>query len=459
MNNEFENRLTKLLDSFVRESIDSNLIKFDYNLITFDNSKIFNINEDVLMDNKNLAIIYSELVNEFMIYYNIDFCVSLNGLQSSYYNSGLSFRKNQDVFFINSKQIVKKSIKGVNRLIQKFGKNEVNTNSTASCILPFIFKPSIDSYKKLILIIKLLSNIVKLDRVFIFSIFELSEHDKSKIKGIVSSFKQDFMEINLIDKSMITNYSIFTHLLDLKIINNDTFDKIDMFLNSETDVSLAKFDKVIQNSLFVKFKDICDKKKSRVCLSLESISDSTEIIKYTNLLGAYIVAIKINSNYIYNESILKGLKRLSVHHNFIIIDDKRITVNSIEDLEKINLFKYVDAISLKFNFMSDKIDEWYSNIRKSENPNASVIFYLENESDRELVSKQYLYFNNIVLGILGLEKSHSEMFSYINYKNVGHLKDNFVSLKNSDIIVLEDELYKSKNPIDIVCKINNIMNT
>ena len=108
-------------------------------------------------------------------------------------------------------------------------------------------------------------------------------------------------------------------------------------------------------------------KRKVECVHLESISDSTEIIKYTDLLGHYIVAIKINTNYIYNESILKGLKRLSEHHNFIIIDDKRIVVNSIEDLNKINLFKYVDAISLKFNFMSDKIDEWYSNIRKSAN--------------------------------------------------------------------------------------------
>ena len=123
MNNEFENRIAKLLDSFVRESIESKLIKYDYNLLTFDNSQIFNINEEILMENKNLAIIYSELVNDFMIYYNIDFCVSLAWFKS-YYNSGLSFRKNQEVFFLNSKQLVKKSIKGLNRLIQKFGKNE-----------------------------------------------------------------------------------------------------------------------------------------------------------------------------------------------------------------------------------------------------------------------------------------------------------------------------------------------
>ena len=174
--------------------------------------------------------------------------------------------KNQEVFFINSKQIVKKSIKGVNRLIQRFGKNEDKNATTASCILPFIFKPSVDSYKKLISIVKLLSNIVKLDRVFIFSIFELSEHDKDKIKSIVSSFKKENLDINLVDKSMITNCGIFAHLLDLKIINNETFEKIEMFLNPDIDESLAKFDKVISKlTFFVKLKDICDKKKSRVC--------------------------------------------------------------------------------------------------------------------------------------------------------------------------------------------------
>ena len=37
-----------------------------------------------------------------------------------------------------------------------------------------------------------------------------------------------------------------------------------------------------------------------------------------------------------------------------------------------------------------------------------------------------------------------------------YLNDNFKSLKNSDLIVIEEELYKSKNPIEIVTKINTI---
>ena len=54
--NGFENRLNKLVEGFVRESFNTNLVKYDYNLLTFENNQIFVINEDKLMENINLAI-------------------------------------------------------------------------------------------------------------------------------------------------------------------------------------------------------------------------------------------------------------------------------------------------------------------------------------------------------------------------------------------------------------------
>ena len=61
-----------------------------------------------------------------------------------------------------------------------------------------------------------------------------------------------------------------------------------------------------------------------------------------------------------------------------------------------------------------------------------------------------------IFGVIGLNKTDREMFTILNYKEVSHLNDNFKSLKNSDLVIIEDELYKSKNPLDIVTKINTI---
>lgn len=458
--NEFQKKIDKLLESFVKESFNSNLIKYDYNLITFENNQIFMLNEDILMENKNLPIIYSELIHEYMTYYNIDFCISFSDIVSSYYNSSLSFRKNHEVYFVNPKNVIKKSIYGLNRLISRYSANDSNY----SVIVPFIFKASQSKYKKIIQLISLLSKIVNIDRIFIFSVYEINCEDKSEIQKQIEDFKKSNLEINLIDKSLITKGNIFENLLNVGVIGKEHFDKINMFINPEQDGILTNNKvnhKVIQNSLFVRFQEISHSKKSNICLSLESITDSTEIIKYTNLLGIYVVAIKINSNFIYNEPILKGLKKLSELHNFIIIDDKKLVLNDMSDLKKINLYQYVDVISVKLNFISEDIDKWFSVIRKQVNKNASILFNLEQtevENRYSIVSNQYTYFNNIVFGIIGIDKTDNDMFTILNYKHVSHLKDKFVSLKNTDIVVLEDELYKSKNPIEIVNKINSIIN-
>ena len=152
---------------------------------------------------------------------------------------------------------------------------------------------------------------------------------------------------------------------------------------------------------------------------------------------------------------------MSELHNFIIIDDKKLVLNDMSDLKKINLYQYVDVISVKLNFISEDIDKWFSVIRKQVNNNASILFNLEQtelENRYSIVSNQYTYFNNIVfLKLLGTDKTDNDMFTILNYKHVSHLNDKFVSLKNTDGY-FEDELYKSKNPIEIVNKINSIIN-
>ena len=451
--NEFENRINRFLDEFIRESFESGFIKYDYNLLTFDNNQIFTINDSILMEENRLAVLYSELINEYMTNYNIDFVLSFSRTKSLFYNSGLTYRKNRDVFFIDPKSILKKSIHGFNKLISKYG--AIESNKAYSLIIPMILKWDDTECKKIISLIKLVKSLVNINRVFILSIFDLN-NKKTDDEYLLQTFKNSEISLNIINKSLIDINSIFERLGELKIIDASLLKKINMFTtHQDTDIEGQGL-KVIQNKLFLHLKKLYQEKKSKVCLSLECIEDSTEIIKYTNLLGSYITAIKINSNFIFNEPLLNGLKKLATHHKFIIIDDKKITVKSMEQLRKINLFKYVDVVSINLRFISNEIETWFLQQRAHVNPNASFIINIDEEGDRELAEKMYSYFNNYVFGVIGLNKTDREMFTLLNYKEVSHLNDNFKSLKNSDLIVIEEELYKSKNPIEIVTKINTI---
>ena len=449
--NEFENRINRFLDEFIRESFESGFIKYDYNLLTFDNNQIFTINDSILMEENRLAVLYSELINEYMTNYNIDFVVSFSRTKSLFYNSGLTYRKNRDVFFVDPKSILKKSIHGFNKLILKYG--VIESNKAYSLIIPMILKCDDKECKKIISLIKLVKSVVNINRVFIFSIFDLNNKPD---EDLFQKFKNSEISLNIINKSLIDINSVFERLEELKIIDANLLKKINMFTKPSDIDFEAQGLKVIQNKLFLHFKNLYQEKKSKVCLSLECIEDNTEIIKYTNLLGCYITAIKINSNFIFNEPLLNGLKKLATHHNFIIIDDKKITVKSMEQLRKINLFKYVDVVSINLRFISNEIETWFLQQRANVNPNASFIIHINEELDRELAEKMYSYFNNYVFGVIGLNKTDREMFTLLNYKDVSHLNDNFKSLKNSDLIVIEEELYKSKNPIEIVTKINTI---
>ena len=49
------------------------------------------------------------------------------------------------------------------------------------------------------------------------------------------------------------------------------------------------------------------------------------------------------------------------------------------------------------------------------------------------------------------------MFSILNYSDINRLKDEFKTLRNADMVNLGEELYTSKNPIDVVTKINKII--
>ena len=131
-----------------------------------------------------------------------------------------------------------------------------------------------------------------------------------------------------------------------------------------------------------------------------------------------------------------------------------------EELKMVNVFKYVDIISLKLDIMSEEIEPWFKKQREL-NPKASfVINYagLYNE-EQEIAHKQYEYFNKYVFGLIGVKELIKNYVCLINYSDINRLNDDFKTLKSTDIVIIGEELYNSKNPLDIIKKINTIMNT
>ena len=460
MNRIKDNNSIKLDEEIVEECFKTNILKYDYSLLSIDNAEIFQINEEKLIGNKYILNIYTSVINSIIHDYNINFCFSFNNTLNVYLNTIINYNKNIPVFFIKKSSIVKKSIYGLDTLMDLFSKDNDNDNSY-SMMFPFFFKKDFEFYKKVLDSIKLLFTLVKLKRIVLFSLFDIniSDSENRKINQLIIDFKKSYPDTIIINESRINTNKTFEYMRNTNIIDKDIYNKFSMFINKSNIQNPIQ--KVIQNPLFLYFKDLSLNKKSKVCLSLECIDNITELIKYANLLGPYIVAIRINTNFIYNEAVLKGLKKLADHHKFIIFDDKKIIVKNIEDFKRINLYSYVDVISIKLEFMSEDIEKWYKEIRNTVNKHASFVLEINkvDELEKELITKQYTYFNNFVFGICGLNENDPELFTILNYKNIANINDDFRSLKASDIIVLEDELYKSKNPIEILSKINKITST
>lgn len=450
------NELTKL---FVTKCFKLGVIDYDYNLISFDNTHIFKFEKDLVMNQKSLQVIYSDIIEEYAASNNIDFTFSLSKTIVMSFNTIFSFSKNRPLFYLSKNDVRKKQISGLNDLLKRVDivKTDSVSNLEVNILFPFIFDIDDSIVVSILNWIKILSNLMKINRVFILSIFNLEEEitRKEEINALSSK-----LDINVITRHLVDNIKFFDILKESNIIDNNVYNQIKMFIlpsqNQFNDIN----SKMIQNTLFLEWKNLTKMKKSRLCVSLETITEMEELIKYANVLGSYICAVKINTNFIFSEALLSGLKKLANHHKFIIIDDKQLIIKRIEELKMINVFKYVDVVSLKLEIMSEEIEPWFKKQRDI-NPRASFIINYEGlfNEEQEIARKQYEYFNKYVFGLIGVKELINNYVCLINYSEINRLNDDFKTLKLTDIVILEEELYNSKNPIDVVKKINTIMNT
>ena len=216
-----------------------------------------------------------------------------------------------------------------------------------------------------------------------------------------------------------------------------------MFL--ENDKSIHEIvNKNIFNYVNSSFFKIINKKKSKICVDIESIKDIAEIIKFTNMIGEYISSIRINSNNIFNEKILIGLRKLADYHNFLIIDDNKLFIQNNESLANYKLFKYVDLVTVNLNSIIPDLNIQVKTIRENINKNASIIILKTANLSINNIQKINEYYKEICFGIINISKSIENVTSIINYSELSKLHDNFLELRKTDLTILGKELINQK---------------
>lgn len=433
----------ELVKEFIIESYRSKILQYDFNLITFDNVNLFTTNNYYSLNNKNFKAKYCNLLNHFCNKFCIDFCFCTTDLVSNNLNSIFSYIYNKDLYFFrnNKSGSYKKNIENLNHLIQKYKENSIDGNSNSfNIMIPILFNDNCDLQIYLKQFISALNNIIPINRVIILNIFDIFNVNTINSTGIY--------EISVTDRN-----TIFNTLISENLISNDKLNTLNMFLQQDQLIDINSKNKY--NKLNNFYITLLNRKKSRVCVNLDSIKDSTELIKFTNLIGEYISAIRINSNNIFNEKVLIGLRKLADHHQFIIIDDKRHIINSKDDCPPPEIFKYVDIISVNISNFSKEIDAFFLNIRDEINSKASIV--ISNINNIDYCIKQNEFYKEICFGIIGIDKSNNNAISIVDYKNLFNLNDNFLELRRCDMTIIGEELINQKNPIEILQKINKIM--
>lgn len=288
-----------------------------------------------------------------------------------------------------------------------------------------------------------------------------------------AELKHEIQKLNIITIDILKSAKIGELLFNAKMISENDFNTIYKFYDETITLPLTIFNKNEYNKLYQRYIELTKTKKTRICVSIEHINTYEETIQYCSVIGNYIAAIKINTNLLYNEAILIGLKKMAVHYNFIIIDDKNIAITDSNSIDKLSYFyNYSDAITIQFSLGLELTNQTNQMTQNNQNnlltimdkmktlvnrhPNASFIINVDKNTSPQVIKRQYDHFRNYIFSISGTNKHYIDMVSMISYKDIYKLNNNFTFMKNCDIILLEDELYEHANPIGVLEKINTI---
>lgn len=218
-----------------------------------------------------------------------------------------------------------------------------------------------------------------------------------------------------------------------------------------------------------KLKQITQKKRVRLCFAAD-IEDPEKILNILESIGDYIVICKIHLDIInidkYNNIVLptknkrcfiEDLIKLSIKHNFLIMEDRKF-IDSINVVKKqYNIFNsWIDLITVHSIISSDIISILSGVIIVANTVNDNYDFY---ERAGDLVNNN----SKNVIGFLSQNVIKIDNYNLIcltpySNKNINHGQDNkkdenIVFVSNNIInnyTIVGEEIYDSLSPIDAI---------
>lgn len=154
-----------------------------------------------------------------------------------------------------------------------------------------------------------------------------------------------------------------------------------------------------------KIYDIYINKGTNIIFSAD-LGNSYDILNIVNIIGNYIIGIKIHSDIIqnFNEFIIKLLE-LAKKYNFIIIDDRKFCdIGNTVKLQAENIMKYADLVTVHSISGQSIIDGLKECAIKY---NCGLLLIAQMSTDNNLIDKNYtkktleLAFNNNNCNIIG----------------------------------------------------------
>lgn len=427
-------------DKLCEYILDRNYVSINKEVIGINGVNILSINFEQLVYDTKFIDMYSDIVNgELKSVYTNNILV-FKDTNILIPNLILSWKYNLNFGIISSNPC--------NKNTKRLDLFKDSLNDRDNFAFPIIKYPDTETQKnKYYNWIKFITTKYKPKNVAIIVFFDVNISEE--VTELKNNFINDVLElsgsdVNIFFKTIINLEGFFDYTKN--VIDSAIYNKITLFITHSA--NLNQGDYLVVNESINKYLELKKLKKSKVCVSLESITNVEELIKFTNLIGPYIHSIKINSNHIFNINILTGLRRLADHHKFLILDDKRLEVGTKKDLSFLSeLVKYVDVVTLKFRRAAFDLTSILDKVLEIK-PFFGIAFVYDDN-----IEDTMKYYTKYMLGIIGENKLSKQYLSLIDYSE---LKSDISLLKQTSMILLGNEIYQERNPVEILQKINTI---
>jgi len=410
-------------------------------LVKIDESSIYINYNNLGFDNKFISL-YSDLVNNNLKRHYSNTVILFKETTNLALNTVLSWRFNLNSIIVKKNPCLK-NCSGINIFLERYKNNDNIT-------LPILKFPETDILKeKYKLWIKFIIERFKPKNLCVLVFFDVNLLPLEKQSKII--FTNSIIELCNEDTNIyfdkVINIELLSSYLEQYMVKQ-TYEKFKLYLENNNKNYAFRDETIVMNKSIERYIEVNTIKKSKICVSLEHIENYEQLIKFANLIGPYIHSIKINSNMIYNDNIIFGLNKLSKHHNFCILDDKKIELSNEKDFvgfKKIS--NLIDIISIKLINKSEDLTSNFEELIKI-NPNLGFALYPNENIDLYLK-----YYSKYILGIIGENEIRDTYLTIIDYKK---FKNNVEDLKSSSLIMIGNEIYQERNPIEILQKINKI---